>query len=76
MAPAINPAMGLEQLSLAHGRSAGTADFADHDDAFRFRIVIEHLEHVKMGMPLRIATDTDAGGLADAHAGGCQTASW
>ena len=46
------------------------ADFADHDDAVRFRVVVEQFDHVQMRSAVdRIAADADAGGLADAARG-------
>ena len=43
------------------------ADFANHDDAVRFRVVVEHFDHVEVRRAVdRIAADADAGGLADA----------
>src|SRR5208282_1544635 len=44
------------------------ADFADHDDRVRLRIVVEHAHDVqKARADDRIAADADAGGLADAE---------
>src|SRR5581483_3372687 len=41
------------------------ADLADHDDALRLRIVIEHLDDVEVRRAVhRVATDADAGGLS------------
>ena len=46
------------------------ADFADHDDAVRVRVVVEHLDDVQVrGAVDGVAADADAGGLADAAAG-------
>ena len=72
VAPAINPRWVWSSCPWPKRRLLlhGAADFADHDDAFGFRIVIEHLEYVQMGHARHgITTDTDAGGLADACAG-------
>ena len=63
--------LGAVVLSPSGGFFLGrAADFADHDNAFSFRIIIEHLEHIQMGHARHgIAADTDAGGLDDARAG-------
>ena len=47
------------------------ADFADHDDALGLRVGLEGGEDVhEAGAVNRVAADTDAGGLAEADAGG------
>ena len=49
----------------------GAADFADHDDAFGLRVGLEGGEDVhEAGAVNRVATNTNAGGLAEADAGG------
>src|SRR5204863_2759056 len=47
----------------------GAADLADHDDAVRVRIVIEHFDDVEVrGAVDGVAADADACGLADTAA--------
>src|SRR6202000_638326 len=49
------------------------ADFADHDDAFGLRIVLEQLQAVDEVQAVdRVAADADAGGLAQAFVGGLE----
>ncbi len=63
--PAMNPAVGFQRPFLrssarnwAASSSAAAADFADHDDRFRFRIGQEHLQHIDMfGALDRVAAD-------------------
>ena len=66
-------AIGFLQFSFAQAAassSAAAADFADHDDRFGLRIVVEHLEHVQVRRAVdRIAADADAGALAVAAGG-------
>src|SRR5690606_38682054 len=47
------------------------ADLADHDDAFGLRVLVEQLEAVDEVQAVdRVASNTDAGRLAQAHLGG------
>src|SRR5690606_6256405 len=46
---------------------SAAADFADHDDAVGFRIVIKQLDNIEVRSAVYgVAADTDAGGLTDA----------
>ena len=48
----------------------GAADFADHDDAVSFGVVVEHLDDIEVRSAVdRVAANAHAGGLADAAAG-------
>ena len=73
VAPAMNPATGFLQLlpdPLGGFFLGAAADFADHDDAVRVRIVVEQLDDIEVRRAVdRVAADADAGGLADAAAG-------
>src|SRR6185437_16046434 len=49
------------------------ADFADHDDALRLFIILEQSQAIDEVQTIdRIATDADAGALAEAHVGGLE----
>ncbi len=49
----------------------GAADFADHDDSLGFIVAQEHFQTVnEIGAVNRVATNADAGGLAQAAASG------
>ena len=62
----MKPATGFLQFALIQrgGLLLGVAaDFADHDDAVRLGVVVEHLDHVEVrGAVDRVAADADAGG--------------
>ena len=66
VAPAMNPATGFLQFCfdpLGGFFFRAAADFADHDDAVRFRVVVEQFDDVEVRRAVdRVAADADAGG--------------
>src|SRR5690606_39873064 len=69
--PAAAPGLVLEELrGILFG---GTADFANHDDGFRFRVCQEHLEHVyELDALDRVAADANGRCLAETDIGGLE----
>ena len=50
---------------------SGSSDFSDHDDGFRFGVVLEHFQCVEVGGSIdRVSSDADAGALAEPQLGG------
>src|SRR5690606_28151483 len=64
----------LGDVGLDVGRGlflGGTTDLTDHDDRFGLRVFLEQLEDIdEVGARDRVATDTNAGRLAEAGVGG------
>src|SRR6185295_13408741 len=61
-------AVFLDPLSGFFFRAA--TDLTNHDDALRLRVVVEELDYVEMRRAIdRVATDADAGALANVTTG-------
>ena len=59
------PGLGGAEEGVGHVALRGR-DFADHDDATRVRIVIEHLDHIEVRRAVDgVAADAHARGLSD-----------